>query len=785
MMATQSNSDRDNIERITAFMQTSMTMKVLLGTTLVVVIALLYPGGIEYQYEYREGDIWIDEDLIAPFAFSIYRDSKIVEEELRRAMESTPLSFDRVQGVNPVVMDSILRILDYIESVGRKELEALPRRNRDALLAKLADSLSRHSGRKETFTYIMSTAQWRRWLNLLGTRINEASMQRAKQEIRTALQRIYERGLLDRTKESFQQEVLAVRIDTTTEIRTPVKEFFDRHDVERQSRQRLDAAFPDDSVFVDLLQAIIVNTAWPNIIYNHAQTQFAIQSAMNNVHRTEGIVKENERIISRHELVTPEIKRKLDSYMRIKSERTGDVNQVLQFLGKVGHTIAILFLPVIYMSLFRQRIMQNNSRLLLIATIILLIAFLAYLTFTLPVSGPVQYLIVVPTAAMLLTVIFDSRVAFYVTVSISFLVGALRGNEYSIILASILAGSLAIYTVRDIKNRTQIFRSLAFIFLGYGFAITINGLQRALSISDVAVQLGYALTNSILSPVFTFGLLIFFEKVFRITTDLTLLELSDFNHPLLRDLSARAPGTFHHSIVMGTLAEAAATSIGANATLARVGAYYHDIGKMMEPEYFVENQVANRNIHDELKPRKSAEHIINHVIRGIEIAREHNLPDRVIDFIPAHHGTTLVSYFYEKQKALNDDKVNRDEFRYLGPKPASKETAIVMLADTIEAATRAIEEPTTEKIRDLIEHIVAQRLSDGELENCNLTFRELNIVKQSFLNILTGIHHNRIKYPSEEDAQAAKKIAERTSKLLNLPSTTDALQQRLKKLDSF
>jgi hypothetical protein len=236
---------------------------------------------------------------------------------------------------------------------------------------------------------------------------------------------------------------------------------------------------------------------------------------------------------------------------------------------------------------------------------------------------------------------------------------------------------------------------------------------------------------------------------------------------------------------MGTLAEAAATSIGANATLSRVGAYYHDIGKMLEPEYFVENQISNQNIHDTLEPRESARKIINHVLRGIELAKEYKLPDRVIDFIPAHHGTTLVSYFYEKEKSLGTGEINLEDYQYHGPKPYSKETGIVMLADTIEAATRAIEEPTIEKIRELIDKIVSKRLADGELENCDLTFRELSIVKQSFLNILTGIHHTRIKYPSEEDAAAAKKLADRTAKLLNLPSTTDALMQRMKKLDSF
>jgi len=779
---SQSPEKRGNVG---TFLKSSMTVKVSLAVALVVSIALLFPSGLEHQYEYKEGNIWIQDDLIAPFAFSIFRDPALVETEQREAALSTPLSFDRYHHVDDMVLDTLQRMYGILEANARRSVQQLPRSRRAARRNVLADSLSRSANKDITNPITLSNRYWRYLLRIWDERDGPQLLARVGEALSASVRQIYGRGFLDREKTRFEQDILAIRIDSTTEVRRPVADFYDQSEMVEILQSTLFDRLRGDTLTVEFAVALVYPLLRPNIVYNDAQTQFAIQAAMNNVLRTEGIVKENERIVSRHERVTPEIKAKLDSYMRAKSERTGDGNAILQFIGRLGHTIAILFLPVIYLALFRKRIMADNSRLLLISVIIMLIAFLSYLTFTLPVSGPVEYLIIVPTAAMLMTVIFDSRLAFYTTVSLSLLVGALRGNEYSIILASVVAGSLAIFTVRDIKNRTQIFRSLAFIFLGYAFTIVIGGLQRSLPAMDMVEAGAYALANSVLSPVITFGLLIFFEKVFRITTDLTLLELSDFNHPLLRDLSSRAPGTFHHSIVMGTLAEAAATAIGANATLARVGAYYHDVGKMLEPEYFVENQIGNQNLHDRLEPRDSAKKIINHVTRGIELAREHNLPDRVIDFIPAHHGTTLVSYFYEKEKSRSEEAVSRDGFQYKGPKPYSKETGIVMLADTIEAATRAIEEPTIEKIRELIDRIVAKRLADGELENCDLTFREITTVKQSFLNILTGIHHSRIKYPSEEDAAAAKKMADRTAKLLNLPSTTDALLQRIKKLDSF
>jgi putative nucleotidyltransferase with HDIG domain len=234
---------------------------------------------------------------------------------------------------------------------------------------------------------------------------------------------------------------------------------------------------------------------------------------------------------------------------------------------------------------------------------------------------------------------------------------------------------------------------------------------------------------------------------------------------------------------MGTLAEAAATAIGANSILARVGAYYHDIGKIAEPESFIENQLGAQNIHERLQPRDSAARIIRHVEVGVAMARKAHLPQRVIDFIPAHHGTTSVAYFLEKEKAERREDLDVSQFHYPGPTPYTKETAIVMLADTIEAAARTLEEPTVEKIERLIDSVVSKRLAEGQLAESDLTFRDLSIVKRSFLNILNGIHHSRIKYPNEQEAEAAQKIADRTAKLLKLPTTAEAITRRIKKLD--
>jgi cyclic-di-AMP phosphodiesterase PgpH len=367
----------------------------------------------------------------------------------------------------------------------------------------------------------------------------------------------------------------------------------------------------------------------------------------------------------------------------------------------------------------------------------------------------VEYLIIVPAASMLLTIFFDSRVGFYGTVILSFIVAGIWGNDYAIAVSSLIAGALSVYTVRDMKNRTQIFRSLGFIFLGYGLTIAAFGLTRSEPAGVIFQQLAFAASNAIISPVLTYGLLIFIEKTFRLTTDLTLLELVQFNHPLLRLLAEKAPGTYHHSMTMASLAEAGAAAIGANATLARVGAYFHDIGKIIKPIYFVENQKSSRNRHDKLAPRMSSLIIAAHVKDGMALAREYHLPEEVVDFIPMHHGTTRIDYFYQKALQLaqtSDDETKIDEikesdYRYPGPKPQTKETGIMMLADAVEAAVRTIDEPTPQRLEAVIDELIKKRFEEGELDECPLTLKDLTKIKAAFVNVMVGVYHNRVRYP--------------------------------------
>jgi len=390
----------------------------------------------------------------------------------------------------------------------------------------------------------------------------------------------------------------------------------------------------------------------------------------------------------------------------------------------------------------------------MIAIIILLVSFMAYLVGKIDVSSPVELLIFIPVASILFTIIFDSRLGFYGTVIVSLTAGALRGNDYVFVLMNIVAGGLAAFSVRDVKNRTQIFRSFLFILSGYVVTAFAFGMESFSSIEKILVESSFAASNALISPALTYGLIIFFERIFNITTDLTLLELSDFNNPLLRELANKAPGTFNHSLTIGSMVESAAEEIEANAILARVGAYYHDTGKLHMPEAFVENQ-ADRNIHDELTPRESARIIIEHVTKGIEYAREYNLPPEIIDFIPMHHGTMVISYFFEAAKEkLGEEKVSEDEFRYPGPKPNTKETALVMLADGVESAVKSMDEPDEQKVRNVINNMIKLRLDDGQLDDSPLTMADIRKIKEAFFKVLMGQQYRRIRYPNQEKIES-------------------------------
>ena len=711
----------------------SIRLKFLIGLSAVILIVFMFPKGESIESEVTVGSIWIHDDLIAQFSFPILKDQKTYQEELKKA----------AQTVYPVYLkqpETIDELLDTVKSY-------------DSFLIRMIDSTLSTGGQENLNPTFLSTSSYNTFLNLRRQERNMLQRRNLKEvlnSINSILAEVYRTGIINQFPSG--KDSLAERTGNVDRIEASDK-FIDVQAAEKIVKNGIEQMKLSSDI-KSALEEYAVHFINPNIIYNQQATQEEIEQAKNNVSRYVGIVNENERIIAKHDRVTKEAKLKIDSYRAAKGEKIGESGYWLQFAGKFFHISLLLSLLTIYLFLFRKKIFFDNQKLILITIVLIFVCFVTFLINQISVNVPLQFLIFIPAATMLLTIIFDSRVGFYTTVIISLIAGALRGNDYTFAAMNIFAGALAVYTVRDIKNRSQIFRSFLFILLGYLVAVFAFGLERFASFESLMIETAFASTNALISPVLTYGLLIFFEKFFRITTDLTLLELSNFDRPLLKELARKAPGTFNHSMTMGTLAETAAEKIGANPLLARVGAYYHDVGKIITPQNFVENQLNNQNVHENLTPEESVELISRHVKEGIELAREYNVPQEVVDFIPMHHGTMVISFFFEKAKKLyGEEKVNIDDYRYPGPKPNTKETAIIMLADGSESAVRSIENPDPTKVENVIEKIIKGRIDDGQLDNSPITFSDIDKIKEAFISILLGQHHRRIRYPKQEEME--------------------------------
>ncbi len=729
----------------------TVVSKVLIAVLLALLLAFLFPRGESIELEYKIGAIWAQNDLIAPFSFPILRDDKAYQADVATAKKNVYDVFERDTAEGDKDIAQIQNLFRQLREVVRLHNVYLEDIHRGALTA-AQDSIE--YAKAATRLPIPITEQDWPVISQLMTRGRTEEFERS---IEAVVGDYLRAGILDRAKVELNRTEIALRHGNTEEI-IPGVRFFDQGEVVTLLEQALKARLGNEAQALDLAYRIAVQNITPNIKFSQEATEQAVAAAVDAVPRTAGFVQENERIISKHERITPEIKLRLDSLRKAKAERGPEGGSPWQFLGTFLHVLIVVSLYGIYLYLFRKRIFSNNRRLMLIALLLLLEGVFAYLAREITTTAPIEYLIFVPAASMLLTIIFDSRVGFYGTVIIAYIVAGVRGNDYGTALAAFVAGALSVYTVRDMRYRTQIFRSMGFIFLGYAIAIIALGLERFAAVPSMASQMGYALLNALISPVLTYGLLVFFERVFKVTTDLTLLELAQFNHPLLRMLAVQAPGTYHHSIAMATLAEAAAAAVGANETLARVGAYFHDIGKIEKPAYFVENQKTARSRHDKITPRMSSLIIASHVKDGIALGRQYGLPEEVIDFIPMHHGTTRIDYFYNKAVELAKldpdptriDEIKESDYRYPGPKPQTKETGIMMLADAVEASARTIEEPTPERIEDVIGSLITKRFEEGELDDCPLTLKDLTRIKAAFLNVLVGVYHSRVRYPEIE-----------------------------------
>lgn len=546
--------------------------------------------------------------------------------------------------------------------------------------------------------------------------------------------------LLSLSEEDWQE----VRTETVSVVDQAMREEIRESQLD-QARRRVSALVNLElsEVQADVVSALARGLIKPNSFYNAQKTEEARRLARESVPPVSRTIAQGEIILREGDLVTS---LDVEALSALGLRQAG-----IKWQGLSSTVVFVLLSTAVlglYLFRFRQDYLVRWPRLALLLFLLALFVLAAKLMVS--EQSSLSYLLPTATLAMLLTMLLGPQLAITVTVMFSIIVGFMAGGSLELAvyaLAGGLIGSLSLDRVERLSS-----------FLWAGIYVAIANLAVILAFRlpkqdyDVVQLLstaGFSLINGGLSASLAVAGLYLLGSLFDITTSLQLMELARPTHPLLRELLLKAPGTYHHSILVANMAEEAAGRIGADPLLARVGAYYHDIGKINRPYFFVDNQMAGVNVHERLDPRTSAQIVISHVKDGLELAKKYRLPSKVRDFIPQHHGTGLATYFHRKAKESEGDEVNEEDFRYPGPKPQTKEAAILLLADSCEAAVRAERPGSVEEIEELVHKIITNKVLAGQLDECDLTLRDLDEIKEAFVSILQGVFHPRIKYPEE------------------------------------
>ena len=747
--------------------------QIVIFLSMVFILSLFFPRGKTLLYSYQINDI-AREEVVAPFNFPILKSEKKLNEDLNEAIKSEPYLFIRSQNV---VDNQINSINNYFELIKLIQLATKKLKNstnelyrnrfsdqynitRVAMQSDSVDLSILENKISNEFSFAVDNEKWKIIFEADPDDLTLINLDSFKDEIIQIARNRWAEGIYDISlSEIISNEVAINTQEAEAPELTLPSSYNDIQEAWTKARVDVTNKFPENiDIRRDLGYSLVVEFMKPNLLFDRETTERRQKAREDRVPRNKGIILKNERIVDANTRITDDDLQKLLSLsvaLNQKSIEGENVEILLAYLGRILVISIVVSFFFTFLLTYRTPIFEDWKMVLLIGLIFIIEVGLGYLfSNQLKLS---EYLIPTTVAAMVLTIMFDARIAFMGITSIILLIGILIGNNVEFMVTSMFTASVGLFSVRKLRRRSQLFSAIFALIASSALVILAQGLFKGNDWSMMGFDMINLTFIAILSPIVTYGLIGILEVSFGITTNLTLIELLDFQHPLLKRLQHEANGTFNHSIVVGNLAEACADAIGANSLLCRVGAYYHDLGKMNRPEYFIENQYSGENKHDGLTSVMSAKIIKNHVIEGLELAKEYGLPKIVSDFIPMHHGTTRVEYFY--RKALEDgDKINEKQFQYPGPKPNTKETGILMICEAVEAAVRSIKEPDIIKIEEMIDKIIDLRISTGQLSECPLTMDELTKIKgdvdgtAGLLPVLRGIYHIRIEYPDDEIA---------------------------------
>lgn len=672
-------------------------MKVLMFIAAAVAVIWVSPKANMFKYEFSLGKPWTHNDLIAPFDFSIYKTTDQINEEKSQIEKNFVPYFKFDVNANKLARKSLIS---------------------DFSLAWQAN----YGDKKKK-----KQSKYQNYLLDIFNHVEEAGI-------------IQYNSVLDgRSKSS---NIRLIRGNQVELVR--LEKLFDIVSANEYIVNKINKLESDDStLFINTLKGALVQ----NVFYDEEISRKDLKQELDNVLPTFGLIQKGQLIISSGEVITTEKFQILSSLKREYERETGTENTKLYIV--IGISLLILLMFLIEFLYFKYFISDKFELLknivLALFSQVLIISIADFVFFNYP-----EYAYIIPYAIfpILIAAFIGSRFAIISHVITILILGFFAPNSFEFFYTQFTAGFIAIFTVNKVDKRADIFRSSIYVFITYLLVYLSMMLVQEGDLDNFSMTFVQYIAGSSILILLSFPIIYVYEKVFGIITHLSLLELSNTNNPLLMELSQKAPGTFQHSLQVANLASDVLHEIGGDALLARTGAMYHDIGKMNNPMFFIENQKGGANPHDDLPFEESARIIIGHVLDGIEMARKAGLPDQIIDFIRTHHGNRRVEYFYRLEKKLNPGvEIDKSEFTYHGPAPFSRETAVVMMADSVEAASKSLKQPTEQNINDLVDNIIDDHMANRQFENANITMKEITIARKVLKKKLLSINHVRIAYP--------------------------------------